>query len=186
MLEPVPYPPPELIHLVAFRTAGLHVADTEAGLTEWTAAWLRFRECAECTQVMHFALAKERSEAKLDRPVIGKQVLDVAAGGGVVAGGAVGAKEQVHELVTHELVLYEEGENEVVVGAVGVAKAAGVHIRQMRAEGLETQEEAAGRVQPADESRPVDTDQPAVDVGAGKEIRLRSVAHKGIRRPRDF
>ena len=89
------------------------MSDTEAGLREWVVFGIAGKN-GERTQVMLRSFTQKSGRTQRDRPVIADQVLDIAAGCGVCRGRTKGAEDQPHQLVAHELVLDEEGGDEVV------------------------------------------------------------------------
>ena len=119
---------------------------------------------------MFLSAAKESSDTELYRPIISNEILNIATRCPIETSRAKGTKEQKDKLVAHELVLHEEGEDEVVMGTVRVPIATSMDIREVSAKRLETQEETSIRINGANESRPVDTKNPPIDIGGSQKV----------------
>ena len=81
---------------------------------------------------------------ELYRPVVGNQILRISTQCPINTSGSERTKEQVHQLVAHELVLYEEGEDEVVIGTIRIPITTSMDIRNMGAKRLGAQGRSCG------------------------------------------
>ena len=97
----------------------------EAGFRVWVVRVTR--KGAKRTEVVFMPSTEERGETQRNRPVVGDQILDITAGRAVLRRRAERAEDQVYQLVAHEVVLGEHGEDEVVVLG-GDAAAASPHV----------------------------------------------------------